>query len=284
MLHTLIKHLPGLLLAAATFASLPAHAEQPAKVRLYTLDCGRAEFKDMGMFADTGEYDGKPGKVVMPCYLIRHPKGNLLWDTGLADAMAGKPEGHDAGNGIRLFVTTTLGQQLQNLGLASSDIQFVAFSHFHFDHTGNANAFPGATWILNKSELAYALATPTPFGIDPNSFSAYKNAKTQLIDSDLDVFGDGSVRILKTPGHTPGHQVLQLKLAKTGTVILSGDLYHTLENRKFARVPGFNAERADTLASIDRVEKIVKHSKARFVVQHAPEDFKAMPRFPAWLE
>jgi len=92
------------------------------------------------------------------------------------------------------------------------------------------------------------------------------------------------VRILKAPGHTPGHQVLILKLGKSGTVVLSGDLYHVRENRTHRRVPVFNTERADTLASMDRVERIVKNTKARFVVQHDPRDFQALPRFPAFLD
>ncbi len=132
--------------------------------------------------------------------------------------------------------------------------------------------------------MSSALADPTPFGVDPSTFTAYKTAKTQMIDGDYDVFGDGSVRILKAPGHTPGHQALQLKLKKTGVVILSGDLYHTRANRAAARVPGFNVSRADTLASINRIEKIVKNTKAHFVVQHDPDDFKSLPKFPAYLD
>jgi N-acyl homoserine lactone hydrolase len=160
----------------------------------------------------------------------------------------------------------------------------VAFSHFHGDHTGNANEFPDSVWIINKTELAAALATPTPFGISPESFSAYKTATTQMIDGDYDVFGDGSVRILKAPGHTAGHQVLELQLQKTGTVILSGDLYHLRADRELTLVPNINVNRADTLASMQRIEKIAKNTKARMVVQHDPQDFKALPKFPAYLD
>ncbi|HSD38069.1 MAG TPA: N-acyl homoserine lactonase family protein [Rhodocyclaceae bacterium] len=262
-----------------------AHAaEAVQQVRLYAVDCGRADFKDMGMFADTGEYDGKPGSIATPCFLIRHPKGTLLWDTGIGDKIAQSKDGVDAGGGILLHVDVTLQAQLQQIALAPADVTHMAFSHQHFDHTGNANAFPAATWILNSAELAWALSNPTPFGVDPSSFSGYKAAKTQMIDNDYDVFGDGSVRILKAPGHTPGHQVLVLKLKKAGTVVLSGDLYHTRENRKFRRVPGFNVERADTLASIDRVEAIVKNTKGQLFVQHDPLDFKRLPKFPAYLD
>ncbi len=251
--------------------------------RLYVLDCGHAGFKDMGMFSDTGEYDGRPGAVADPCFLIRHPKGTLLWDTGLGDKLAETKGGSDH-DGVHTQLDVSLLDQLKSLGLAPADITYVAFSHFHFDHTGNANEFPASTWILNKTELEWALSTPTPFGVDPTTFSAYKTVKTQMIDNDYDVFGDGSVRILKAPGHTPGHQALMLKLHKAGTVILSGDLYHLVDNRTFKRVPGFNFSRADTLASIDRIERLAKNTHARLIVQHDPGEFKSLPKSPAYLD
>jgi len=254
-----------------------------AQVRLYTLDCGHATFTDMGFLSDTGEYEGKPGAVAVPCFLVRHPSGNLLWDTGLGDTLADAKGGVDD-NGIHMTVPATLAGQLKAIGLAASDIKYVAFSHMHFDHTGNANQFGASTWILNRFELAWALGGPPPFGVNPDTFSAYKTAKTKMIEGDEDVFGDGTVRILKAPGHTPGHQVLLVRLNKSGPVVLSGDLYHQRENRKYRRVPTFNTERADTLASMDRIERIVKNNKARFVVQHDERDFRALPRFPAYLE
>ncbi|MDB5985581.1 MAG: N-acyl homoserine lactonase family protein [Nevskia sp.] len=285
MLKNLLSAVVVALLLVPAFAIDQARAADAVKqVRLYALDCGRGEFKDMGMFSDTGEYDGKSGAIVVPCFVIRHPKGTLIWDTGLGDKLAANKDGMDAGNGIHLSVPVTLAEQLKALGLAPSDVSYVAFSHFHFDHTGNANLFGAATWIINKLELAWAEGTPTPSGVDPTTISAYKTAKTQLIDGDYDVFGDGSVRILKAPGHTPGHQVLELKLAKSGVVILSGDLYHTDANRSFKRVPTINVERADTLASIERIERIVKNTHARFVIQHDPNDFKSLPKFPAYLD
>ena len=278
------SHLLFLSLLTAIVAAAPAAAaEQVNEVRLYALDCGRAEFKDMGFFSDTGEYDGKPGAIVVPCFLVRHPKGVLLWDAGLGDKLAASKEGTEVAGGIRLTVPVTLADQLKTLSLAPAEVTHVAFSHFHFDHTGNANLFGASIWVINNTELNWASTTPPPFAVDPGTFSAYKSAKTQMIDGDHDVFGDGSVRILKTPGHTPGHQVLEIKLRKSGTVILSGDLYHTRDNRTYRRIPIFNFERADTLASIDRVEKIVKNTKARLVVQHDMGDFKALPKFPAYL-
>src|SRR5882724_10036397 len=271
----------SLLLAVAPGA---ARAESPVStVRLYAIECGHMDVLDMGVFADTGEYDGKSGPLAVTCYLIRHPMGTLLWDTGLSDKLAENKDGGGVGP-FKLNVKTPLTDQLKTIGVTPADVTYLGVSHFHFDHIGNANAFAASTWIVNKAELAWAESTPTPFAVDPSTFSAIKTVKTQVIDGDFDVFGDGSVRILKAPGHTPGHGVLAVKLKKSGVVILSGDLYHTHENRTFKPVPGFNYERADTLASIDRVEKIVKNTKARFIVEHDAKDFASLPKFPAYLE
>ncbi len=272
----------SVLLAVSSWL-VPAQAADPVgTVRLYALDCGRVQIKDMAIFSDTGEYNGKPGVLADPCFVIRHPKGTLVWDTGLGDKLAETKGGVDFDLG-HMQVDATLIDQLKAIGLTPDDVTYLSFSHTHFDHTGNANEFPGATWILNKAELAWAESKPGPF-VNIDTFSDYKTAKTQIIDGDHDVFGDGSVVILKTPGHTPGHQSLQLRLKKAGVVILSGDLFHQRANYVFRRVPPFNVERADTLASIDRVATILKNTKGRLVVQHDAGDFKSLPKFPKYLD
>jgi glyoxylase-like metal-dependent hydrolase (beta-lactamase superfamily II) len=279
----LLRLFGGSLLLAASSLIVPAQAADEVKeVRLYALDCGRVQIKDLGMMSDTGEYNGKSAWIADPCFVIRHPKGTLLWDAGLGDKMAENKDGVDMDAG-HMWVDHTLTDQLKQIGLAPSDITYLTFSHTHFDHTGNANEFPDATWIINKAELAWAESKPGPF-VNLDSFSAYKTAKKQMIDGDYDVFGDGSVMILKTPGHTPGHQSLELRLKKSGVVILSGDLWHLRDNYRFRRVPPFNTERADTLASIDRVTTIIKNTKARLVVQHDAGDFKKLPAFPKYLD
>lgn len=269
-----------LLAPPATAAPKPVGAV--TGVRLYTLDCGTLEFKDMRSFSDTGEYDGHSATIAVPCFLIRHPKGTLVWDTGLDPKFVQRSD--NGAHGIRATLNVSVEKQLQQLNLKPTDITFLAFSHMHLDHTGNANLFTASTWILNRTELQWA-TQPTAGGpVAPDTFSGYKHAKTRLIDSDYDVFGDGTVRILKAPGHTPGHQVLLLTLPKAGKVLLAGDLYHLRRDRQQKLVPLFNFDRAETLASFDRVERIVANTKARLVIQHDPEDFKALPKFPAYLE
>jgi N-acyl homoserine lactone hydrolase len=252
----------------------------PGEIRLYTLDCGHLEFKDLSFFSDTGEYDGgKSGVIAVPCFVIRHPKGILVWDTGLSPAF---PKGVNAA-GVSGAIDVPVEKQLAQIGMTPADVSYLAFSHLHSDHTGNANLFKSATWILNKTELAWAVNGGSGTPVEVSTFSAYKGAKTRMIDADYDVFGDGSVRILKTPGHTPGHQVLMLKLQKAGTVILAGDLYHFRADRASRLVPLFNTDRAQTLASFDRLERIARNTHARVVIEHDPEDFKALPKFPAYL-
>jgi N-acyl homoserine lactone hydrolase len=149
---------------------------------------------------------------------------------------------------------------------------------------GVAGVFPDSVWIMSNAEIAAASLLPPPNGVLPETWSAYKMAKTEPIEGDYDVFGDGSVMILRAPGHTPGHQVLKLKLQKSGMVILSGDLYHLRTNRQFRRVPVYNANRADTLASMTRIETILKNTGGRLIVQHDPRDFNSLPKPPAYLD
>lgn len=277
--------LAALVLLACGVIPAPAPAQiqaaAPGQIRLYALNCGHLEFKDLSFFSDTGDYDGgKSGAIVAPCFLIRHPKGILVWDTGMSPHF---PKGVNAA-GVSGGIDVPVEKLLAQIGLKPADVNYLAFSHLHSDHTGNANLFKAATWIMNKTELAWALAGGSGSPVDVSTFSEYKTARTQMIDGDYDVFGDGTVRILKTPGHTPGHQVLELKLPKAGTVILAGDLYHFRADRASRLVPLFNTDRADTLASFDRVERIARNTHARVVIEHDPEDFKAMPKFPAYLD
>ncbi|WP_308365781.1 MULTISPECIES: N-acyl homoserine lactonase family protein [unclassified Microbulbifer] len=269
--------------ALSLLISLPASAAS-SSLRLYAMDCGSLSLESMALFEDTDAYAGTPGHMAVPCFLVRHPKGDLIWDTGLGDHLAGQAGGVEIAEGITARVPVSLRAQLQQLKLVPVDIEFVSFSHFHFDHTNNASLFANSTFLLNRRGADWALGSPTPFGVNPDSLKVIDGKNRQLLDLDHDVFGDGSVRILRAPGHTPGHQVLMLQLAKAGTLILSGDLYHTRDNFRHGRIPAINTSRAETLASFARIGKLIEKHKARLVIQHAPEDFAALPEFPAYLD
>lgn len=274
----------ALFLMAVSVGLLPsdAGAVKPKvdSVRLYTLDCGSIRFQDFAMFSDTGTYDGKPRELSDMCLLVGHPKGWLLWDTGLPKAFKEKPAQEFGAN---MKVTRTIQEQLADIGLTTDDINYVAFSHFHFDHTGNANDFTKSTWILQKSELAHGLSEPAPLGVDASVFSAYKTANKTMIEGDHDVFGDGSVRFFSTPGHTPGHQSLFVKLSKQN-YLFTGDLYHQEESRLHSYIPIFNHNRANTLASMDRLENLAKTYQAKVIVQHDKQDFDSLPKVPKYLD
>ena len=272
---------PVAALLTVPFTSWADSAASP-EVRLYAMDCGRAEFEDLGPFADTGEYDGHPGTLMASCFLIRHPKGDLLWDSGLGDRYANEPAGVKLPN-FRAVVRRTVESQLRAVGLGFDDIEFFAFSHGHADHLGNANRLGKAQWIANEKELACLAATPPTGRTNPSLASTRDPARTKPIDGDYDVFGDGKVRILSAPGHTPGHQVLLVELEHRGAVLLSGDLYHTRENRKRRRMPTFNVNRADTLAAMDRIEHILRNRRAKLIIQHSIEDFESLPHAPEYM-
>jgi N-acyl homoserine lactone hydrolase len=257
------RRLLAALFAAALLSPATA-AAQGADVRLYALDCGVFDGMDADGFADDGAYKGQKRKLVVPCYLVRHPKGDLIWDTGL-------PTSKDK-----------LLAQLKQLGLEPKDIEYVSVSHSHFDHIGTAGLFAAGTWIVDPDEKAFAFrdqARANAAGFA--AYSALETSRQALIEQPTyDVFGDRSVIIHQTPGHTPGHTILQVNLRRAGPVLLTGDLWHIAESLAAKRVPRFNTDRAQTLKSYELTEQLAARTKARVVRQHVPEDFEAMPKFP----
>ncbi|MBY0565756.1 MAG: N-acyl homoserine lactonase family protein [Hyphomonadaceae bacterium] len=279
----------AVLVAIGFLAACQAEAPEPAApdVRLYAIDCGRAEFTNVDIFADDGSFANQSRTLVDPCYLIRHPSGDLIWDTGFPDAVAAMAQGLDIPQmGARVTMERTLVEQLAELQLTPADVEFVSFSHAHGDHTGNGNLFASSTWIVDADERDYLFRPEAR--ADAQAFAAYnqlENAQTTLIEGDAshDVFGDGSVVIYQTPGHTPGHTVLLVRLPNAGAVLLTGDMYHLAESRERRTVPRFNVDRAQTLASMDIVERLATENSALVIRQHVQEDFDALPRFPEAL-
>jgi len=271
---------PAVAAAALLAAGAAMAAKAPPKqLELYAMDCGRLTMENADGYADDGSYKGRKASMIVPCYLIRHPKGDLIWDTGVPQAIYDMPD-HTAPGGI--VVTKKLTDQLSQLGLTPADIEYLSISHSHFDHIGNAGLFAGSTWIVDADERAHAFRPAArSAGAQFAAYSALENAKTVLIEGDAtyDVFGDKSVSIIQTPGHTPGHTVLLVRL-KSGLVLLTGDMWHIADSRAGRRVPRFNTSRDQTLKSMDLVEKIAADTKARVILEHVPEDFDSLPKFP----
>lgn len=263
---------------------VPALTKPVAAVRLYALDCGRFHVKDAAMFSDEHAYDGQKRDLVNPCYLIRHPRGDMMWDAGIPPSMAAEPQAKDASETFTM--KETVEQQLAELGVAPSDIDYFAISHSHFDHVGNAGLFTDATWIVDKDERDWMFRDEARQSPEFASYAPLETVKTTLIEGegDHDVFGDGSVIIVQAPGHTPGHTVLLLNTDDSGKVLLAGDMWHLAEAREKRTVPPFNTDRAQTLASMDKVEALAAATSARVIRQHVPEDFNSLPKFPKALE
>lgn len=249
----------------------------PTELRLYAFDGGavHATGTDAAEFTDDGAYDGRTFDLPVPWFLIRHPDGDLVWDTGMSRTRTDLGDWATAGpNAV---------DQLAALGIAPGDIRFVSLSHGHWDHSGNAGLLHRSTWIVNPAERAVMFDDESRASAAMADYGALEDAETRLISDDHDVFGDGSVVIVQAPGHTVGHTVLLLRLAEAGPVVLSGDLWHLVESRRFRRVPVFNIDKAQTLASMDRVEALVAEAGARVIVQHDPADYAALRGLSAGL-
>ncbi|MFZ5666768.1 MAG: N-acyl homoserine lactonase family protein [Pseudomonadota bacterium] len=263
-------------------ASSPAIAQQ-AEVKLWRLDCGTVAANDLNAFSDTKAYTGKSKQLASSCYLIQHGSDYMLWDTGLPAAMKGKPL--DIKAAMDATVTLTIKEQLATLNVDPASIKYVAVSHYHFDHIGQLADFPGATLLVGKNDWQVVTTDPATYGADPKPFEAWikGGSKVEAVANDKDVFGDGSVTMLRLPGHTPGHNGLLVRL-KRKPVLLTGDLAHFSENYKSNGVPTFNYDRAETLASLDRFKKLADNLGATVIIQHEPADIKKLPAFPQAAE
>jgi len=245
------------------------------EVKLHIFDGGSILAKKKELFSEGDRYEGETQELASPFYIIQHPKGTLLWDTGLPEGLVGQGDVTPEGDAFTISREMKILDQLKSVGLTPADIDMIAFSHVHFDHTGAANNFPNAKWLVQQTELDFinsdAIVGNAFYA--PDSFS--KLTDKQILTGDLDVFNDGSVIIKSFPGHTAGHQALFLSLKESGPVLLSGDTYHFKQNREDAVVPQFNYDIPESKESIKDFEDFVTATNAKVIIQHDPEDFKA---------
>ena len=272
-----------LILALAGSLMAQQKPAAPPSVRLYILDCGTI------VAMNPTDYDLKPEEIkgpldfITPCYLVVHPKGTLMWDVGqIADA--NMPASGPGSQGP-FRVNKKLLPQLAELGYKTTDITYMSMSHYHSDHSANANEFLASTWIVQASERAAMFTEPPPRRAPFAQYSKLKDAKTIVVkDTDHDVFGDGTVVLKFAPGHTPGHQMLFLKFAKTGPVLLAGDLYHYPEERTLDRVPSFDTDRNQTRGTRKKTEEFLKANRAQMWIQHDMVLHEKLKRSPLYID
>jgi N-acyl homoserine lactone hydrolase len=279
-MHRMGSRIGAGLLAGSIMAAAGASAQtaaQPApELALTRFDCGKTTtLTDVGRFSDVAAFKGLSVQLTFSCYLVRHGKDYLVWDTGNPAAAGGAP--------APTAPKSSLVEQLAQLHLKPEQISFVAISHYHGDHIGQVASFPQATLLIGKGDWD-ALNDPKPnSAVNPANFAHWISGggKVEPVSGDKDVFGDGSVIMLNTPGHTPGHHSLLVKLKEKGNVLITGDLSHFQENYDSNGVPTFNTGRAETLASLDRFKQLAANLHATVIIQHDARDIDKLPPFPA---
>jgi glyoxylase-like metal-dependent hydrolase (beta-lactamase superfamily II) len=261
----------GLSACAQMPGQAPARASASGpEVTLTRLDCGTG-LNDPRRFTDTFAYSEPTKPFTFSCYVIKHGNDYMVWDTGY------KP------GSVPNAAKVTLGEQLKQIGINPDQVKFVGISHFHADHTGQLDTVPNATLLIGQKEWD-AITAPKPMaGANVAGFKHWISGggKVEPLAGDKDVFGDGTVFIFRTPGHTPGHQSVLVRLKEKGPVVLVGDAAHFHENYDSNGVPGFNYDRADTIASIERIKGMEKNLHATVIIQHDPRDIGKLPAFPA---
>jgi N-acyl homoserine lactone hydrolase len=279
------------LTLAAVFMSLGACAYIPqlkssGVERLYVFNCGDSTVTDVSRWTP-GANAGKPAAFSANCYVIQHSSGLMVWDSGINDSVASMPNGFQRGPATPHYtLAKPFRQQLSGIGIAPESVAHVAFSHTHGDHVGNANLFTKATVYMQQAEYdaAFGPDAVKRYNFEPENYEKLRGNTIVKLNGDRDVFGDGSVVILSTPGHTPGHQSLLVRLPKRGPVILSGDAVHLQENWVAKRVPAFNFDREQSLASMQKIARVMSETHAELWINHDKAQSDAIPKAPAFIE
>jgi len=253
--------------------------------RMYVIDCGENHVKDLSRWTP-GQNVGKPYVFGDHCYLVKHSRGWLLWDSGNADRLAELPNGLTAPNGaITAYMRKPLVESLKEIGVEPQDIGYFAMSHSHGDHSGNANLFASSVLLMQTAEYAAVFGPDAQkYGFPAANFEKLRAARVEKLNGDYDVFGDGTVVIKSTPGHTPGHQSLFVRLPKRGPVLLTGDMVHLVYSWENDIVPGFNYDVAESHRSIAAMKAFVKQTGAQVWVNHDKQQHILIPKSPNYVE
>jgi N-acyl homoserine lactone hydrolase len=270
-------------------SALPDPINAGVAERLYRLDCGHSLANDESVWTP-GENVGRDIEFSSTCWLIKHRSEWLLWDTGVPESALDNPQGWSTLPKLIVYhLDRSLTDQLAEIGLKPGDIGRVAISHTHGDHIGNVALFPNSTIVMQRAEYSWI---HSPDGPNDNVNQLMALARTllgtpknlQLIDGDTDVFGDGSVTLVSTPGHTPGHQSLLVHLKNSGFIVLSGDVAHSKENFEKDIVPSLNTSKADSIASMEKIRRLIARYKAKFFINHDKSQTDKLKLLPAFYD
>lgn len=252
---------------------------------VYVIDCGRIRFASPAPFG-VSDSETDIRELSVPCYVVEHPAGTLLWEAGMPTHLAGQgwtdpPPRTIAASGVQVRLDRPLSESLTGLGLDLGSFDYVAVSHMHFDHVGAVNELTSTTFLTARAEFDAALADSVTVPLfNPDYYAAIQSSERIILDGEHDVFGDGRIRILPAPGHTPGHQVLLVHLEETGPIILAGDLYFFEIGRELRRIPLFNVDAEGTRRSMDRIEALAAETGAEVWIEHDAEQFDALRKSP----
>jgi glyoxylase-like metal-dependent hydrolase (beta-lactamase superfamily II) len=275
-------------LLSLAFQSVPAGAAELAPAprvtgpRLYVFDCGTLVYNKPEDYNLKRE-EVKDTNMGVTCYLVVHPRGMLLYDTGLNDRLVGRPLYENVLEGYAQIKFNTLRGQLADIGVTPAAIDYLVLSHYHWDHVGNAGDFAGSTWLVYKGDRDQMFSSAARAYPWFSQYAPLEHSKTTLLSGDHDVFGDGTVVVIATPGHTEGHCSLLVRLKNTGPVLLSGDLYHYPEERELQRLPD-EEKTTGTVESRKKVEELLRRTGAQLWIGHSMEFFRTVRKAPSWYD
>jgi N-acyl homoserine lactone hydrolase len=275
--------------AADAPSKLPDRVSAGVAERLYRLDCGHSLANDESVWTP-GQNVGRDIEFSSTCWLVKHGGDWLLWDTGVPESTLNDPRGWSTLPKLIVYhLDKSLTDQLAEIGLKPGDIGRVAVSHTHGDHIGNVELFPDSTVVMQQAEYSW-IHSPNGPNDNVNQLMALARKllgtpkHLQLIDGDTDIFGDGSVTLVSTPGHTPGHQSLLIHLRKSGFIILSGDVVHLEENFENNIVPSLNTDKAESIASMDRIRNLMAAYRATLFINHDKSQTDTLKLIPAFYD
>ena len=276
-------------LTATADSKLPDPTRAGFADKLYRLDGGHSLANDELVWTP-GENVGKSIQFSSTCWLIEHRNEWLLWDTGVPELALNDPKGWSTLPKLIVYhLDKTITAQLAEIGLKAADITYVAVSHTHGDHIGNMGLFQNSTVLIQRAEYTW-ISSPDGPNDNVNQLKALARKllgtpkHLRLLDGDTDVFGDGSVTLVSTPGHTPGSQSLLVRLQHSGFIVLSGDVVHLEKNFENDTVPCLNTDKAASIASMERIRRIIATYKATFFINHDKAETDTLKLIPAFYD